>query len=175
MADVLLVIDVQQALVDELAMERRAALLGTLQGLLGRARARGVPVVYVRHDGSPDELIRGTPGWQIASEIAPSEGEPVVDKRFSDSFRETPLAGVLAQYGADHVIAAGMQTDFCVAATVREAAQRGYAVTLVDDGHATYASAGRSEEEIRAEMHADVRARGVALRPAGALFVAPAG
>jgi len=175
MGEVLLVIDVQQALVDELAAERRAALLGTLRGLLGRARSCGVPIVYVRHDGSPDELIPGTPAWQIAAEIAPNEGEPIVDKRFSDSFRETPLADVLARYGGDHVIAAGMQTDFCVAATVREAATRGYAVTLVEDGHATYPSQGRSEEEIRTQIHADARARGVTLQTAGTLFASPAG
>ncbi len=153
MASALMVIDVQRAVVDELPPERRAAFLETLRFLLERAREARTAVVYVRHDGGPDELSAGTPGWEIASEIAPRPGEPVVDKRFSDAFRETNLAEVLAAAGADHVIVCGMQTEFCVDATIREAERRGYRVTLVGDGHATYAADGMSEEQIRALVH----------------------
>jgi nicotinamidase-related amidase len=170
MSDVLLIIDVQQALVDYLAAERREALLDTLGGLIGRARETGVPVVYVRHDGSPEELVPGTPGWDIAREIAPREGEAIVEKRQSDSFENTDLAGILTRYGAKRLIAAGMQSDFCVAATVRGAAGRGYDVTLVEDAHATYPDRGLTEVEIHAELHADARSRGITLRPASAVF-----
>jgi nicotinamidase-related amidase len=170
MSDVLLVIDVQQALVDYLAAERRDALLGTLRDLIGRARETGVPVVYVRHDGSPEELVPGTPGWEIARDIAPREGEPIVEKRHGDSFEETPPSDVLAGYGAKHVIAAGMQSDYCVAATIRGAAARGYDVTLVEDAHATYPDRGLTEDEIHAELHADARMRGITLKPAAVVF-----
>jgi len=166
MADVLLIIDVQQELTDALDPERRAEFFGTLVPLLERARGAGVPVVYVR-DAS---VSPGTPGWEIPREIAPRPGEPIIDKHFGDAFEETPLAEVLTGLGIDRVIAAGMQTDFCVNATVRGAGDHGYAVTLVEDGHATYASEGRSEAEIRADMHREVAARGVRLVPAVELF-----
>jgi nicotinamidase-related amidase len=124
MAAALLVIDVQRALLDELAPERRDAFAQTLQGLLRDARATGCPVVYVRHDGSPQELLPGTPDWEVAAEIAPHPGEPIVDKRFRDAFRETTLADVLGSLGVDEIFVSGMQTEFCVDATVREAERR---------------------------------------------------
>jgi nicotinamidase-related amidase len=169
-ADVLLIIDVQRALLDELSPARREGFLATLVPLLDRARSTALPVVFVRHDGRPSELVPGTPEWQIASEIAPRADEPIVDKRLDDAFAQTTLADVLAALDADHLIATGMQTDFCVNATIGGAVQRGYRVTLVADGHATSASNGKSEQEIRDAMHEETRARGVRIISAGDLF-----
>jgi nicotinamidase-related amidase len=170
MPNVLLIIDVQRALVDELPPARRTEFVGTLVSLLDRARSKGLPVVYVRHDGSPAELLPGTPAWEIASEIAPRAGEPIVDKRFGDSFKETNLGDVLAALDAEDLIVSGMQTDFCVNATVGGATERGYQVTLVADGHATYASNGKSEEQIRELMHETTHARGARIISAADLF-----
>lgn len=170
MATALLVIDVQRMLVDALAPERRAAFVHTLDTLLARARSAGTPVVYVRHDGGPTELTPGTPAWEIAGEVAPRVNEPIVDKRFSDAFRETNLAEVLAGIDADHLIVAGMQTEFCVDATIREADRRGFRVTLIEDGHATFAVEGASEKQIRDQVHRVARDRGAQIVPAAELF-----
>jgi nicotinamidase-related amidase len=170
MATVLLIVDVQRGLVDALGAERRAAFLDTIKGLLERARAAGTPVVYVRHDGSPNELCMGSAEWQIAGEIAPFKGEPIVDKRFRDAFRETNLEEILGQVGVDHLVVAGMQTEYCVDSTVREAERRGYRVTLVEDGTATFAAEGTSEEQIRAHVHRVTRGEIARIVPAGALF-----
>jgi nicotinamidase-related amidase len=166
----LLVIDVQRALADELAPTRRAEFLGTLATVLDRARSSALPVVFVRHDGSPGELIPGTPEWEIAGEIAPRTGEPIVDKRFGDAFQETNLADVLTAVNADDLIVTGMQTDFCVNATIGGATERGYRVTLVEDAHATTGSNGKTERQIREEMHDATRARGARIVSAAELF-----
>jgi nicotinamidase-related amidase len=108
--------------------------------------------------------------WQIASEIAPRAGEPIVEKRFGDAFAQTTLTDVLAALDGDHLIVAGMQTDFCVNATIGGAAERGYRVTLVADGHATSASNGKSEQQIREAMHQETRARGARIISAADLF-----
>lgn len=167
MSDVLLIIDVQRALLEELPPVRRAQLLETLVPVLDRARSEGLPVVYVRHDGSPQELIPGTPDWEIASEIAPRAGEAIVDKRFADAFEQTRLPEVLAALDADHLIVTGMQTDMCVHGTIGGAAARGYRMTLVADGHATSTT---DEEQIREAMHEETRARGARVVPSGDLF-----
>src|SRR5277367_1413584 len=98
----LVVIDVQQGLVDELAPDRRSGFLSTLTALLARARQAGVPVVYVRHND--EELALGTAAWDIAGEIAPRAGEPIVEKTFRDGFRETDLADVLQGLGARRLV-----------------------------------------------------------------------
>jgi nicotinamidase-related amidase len=166
-SDVLLIIDVQRALLEELPAARRAELLGTLVPLLDRARSEGLPIVYVRHDGSPHELIPGTPDWEIASEIAPRAGEAIVDKRFADAFEQTNLPEVLAALDADHLIVAGMQTDVCVTGTIGGAAARGYRLTLVADGHATSTP---GEPHVREAMHEQTHARGARVIPAAGLF-----
>jgi nicotinamidase-related amidase len=151
MKPALLVIDVQQQPLSELVPGRKPEFLSTIASLLKGARERGVPVVYVRHQ---DEWMRpGTDDWQIANEIAPREGEAIVEKRYRDAFRETDLDDVLKRLGVERVIVCGMQTEFCVDATLREAERRGYRVDLVGDAHATSPGGGLSEEQIRTHMH----------------------
>lgn len=172
MTSALVIIDVQRMLVDALPEQRRTELLSRIGSLLERARSSETPVVYVRHDGGPDELTPGTPGWQIASEIAPHANEPIVDKRFSDAFRATNLADVLALAGIDHIVACGMQTEFCVDATIREAERRGYRVTLAGDAHATFDAEGATEEQIRNQVHRVARER-IEIVAAESLFAIP--
>jgi len=165
--DALLVIDVQRALLDELSPLRRDELLATLVPFLDRARAAGIPIVYIRNDGSPDELIPGTPEWEIGDEVAPHPGDTIVEKRHNDAFVETNLTDVLTTLGTDHLIVSGMQTDYCVNATLRGAARHGYRTTLVADAHATPTA---NEAEVRAAMHDASRAGGTRIANAAEIF-----
>jgi nicotinamidase-related amidase len=164
----LVVVDIQRALVDALAPERRREFLTVIERILTRARAANMPVVYIRHND--DELVWGTPGWDIAAEIGPQPGEAIVEKRFRDAFRQTYLADVLAELGADVLIVCGMQTEYCVDATIREAERRGYRVTLVEDGHATFPDVGLSEEQIRALINRVARDTVASIRSADEIF-----
>ena len=56
---------------------------------------------------------------------------------------------MLQRLDADQIVVCGMQTEFCIDSTIREGERRGYRVTLVGDGHATYLT----EEEIRNHVH----------------------
>jgi nicotinamidase-related amidase len=165
---VLLVVDVQQGLVDYLSAERRSKLLSTLSGLLARARAARIPVAYVRHHD--EELVTGTPVWEVAREIAPQPGEPIVEKAFRDSFRETNLQDVLQGLGATSLVVCGMQTEYCIDATTREAERRGYRVTIIADGTATYPADGFTEEQIRDHVFRVAYGTVADIVPASALF-----
>jgi nicotinamidase-related amidase len=103
--------------------------------LLDRARTAGVPVVHVQH--SEPGLEPGTAGWPIVEAVRPAADEPVVHKRYRDSFAGTDLAAVLADLDVDRLVIAGAQSDYCVRATVHRAAIEGYDVTLVADCHTT--------------------------------------
>ena len=61
----------------------------------------------------------------------------MVHKSSSDAFLETNLADVLSELEVDRLVMAGMQSEFCVDATARAAASRGFDVVLVADGHTT--------------------------------------
>jgi nicotinamidase-related amidase len=83
----LLVIDVQVGIIDGLRAYKGHEVMTRISGLLTDARAAGVPVLYVQHDGEAGHPLEiGTLGWQIHPAIAPAYGEPVIRKKFSDSF-----------------------------------------------------------------------------------------
>ncbi len=100
-----------------------------------KARAAGVPVVWVQHND--DEMPVDTDGWQIVSELKPAAGEPIVRKTFKSSFEATNLEEILAGLNVSHLVITGMQTNNCIRHTTHSALERGYDVTLVNDAHST--------------------------------------
>ncbi len=140
----LVVIDMQRAMLgsepDDPAPHRADEVLANTAAMLGRARAAGARVVFVRHveDDYP-AMSPGHPGFEVHDAIAPLPGEPVVDKRACDAFCGTPLAELLAERGVTHVVTCGLQTELCFDSTSRSAVHRGLNVTLAGDAHSTYA------------------------------------
>lgn len=129
----LIVVDVQVGVVGEAWDAPR--IVGNVARAVDRARAAGVPVIWVQH--SDDELVQGSPEWQWAPELKPANGEPLIHKHFNSSFEETALEGELAALGATHVVLAGAATNWCIRATAYAALDRGYDLTLVSDAHTT--------------------------------------
>ena len=129
----LLVVDVQNAVVG--GAHRRDEVVANIKTLVDEARAKQVPVIWVQH--SNDEMPEGSEGWQYVPELDIQEAEPVVHKRYGDSFEDTDLETQLAQLGVGRVVVAGAQTDACIRATLHGAFVRGYDTTLVSDAHTT--------------------------------------
>jgi len=135
-----LVIDVQQSMFDdEPALYRSAELVATAKAVIERARAAGVDVVYVQHNSRPGTPMEtGSPGWKIHPEIAPQDGELIVQKWTPDSFHETSLHDELSARGISKLVVLGLQTEYCVDTSTRRAFSLGYDVTLVSDAHSTW-------------------------------------
>jgi nicotinamidase-related amidase len=129
----LVVIDVQNGVVAK--AHERDTVVANIGRVVESARRQRVPVIWVQHHG--DNLPRGSDAWRIVPELAPAEDEPVVEKRWGDSFEETTLEAVLARLGVGRLVVTGAQTDGCVCATLHGAFVRGYDVTLVSDAHTT--------------------------------------
>jgi nicotinamidase-related amidase len=129
----LLVIDVQNGVVAE--SYDRDQVVANIGALVGKARDAGVDIVWVQHNS--DQLVEGTDPWQYVPELERLDSEPLVQKRYPDSFEDTDLESVLADHGIGRVFVSGAQTDECIRSTLHGAIARGYDTTLVGDAHTT--------------------------------------
>ena len=129
----LVVVDVQNGVV--VGTHDRDTVVAHIHELVDRARLEHVPVVWVQH--ADEQLVRGSDDWQIVPELAPGDGEPLVEKGYPDSFEETTLGSVLSGLGVGRLVVAGAQTDECIRSTLHGAVVRGYDAVLVSDAHTT--------------------------------------
>src|SRR5437764_2601982 len=129
----------------------RAGLPATAR-LLEHARATGMTVIHTREGHAPDLgdlpankrwrsaqigaeigsagprgriLVRGEPGWEIVPEVAPMEGEWVIDKPGKGAFYATELDLDLRNNCITHLVFTGITTDVCVHTTIQEANDSG--------------------------------------------------
>ncbi len=129
----LVVVDMQNDVVRNAYM--RDEVIVNIKTLVDKARAERVPVIWVQH--SNDEMAEGSEGWQYVPELVRLTGEPLIHKKYGDSFEDTVLESELAERGVGRVIITGAQTDACIRATLHGAFVRGYDTTLVSDAHTT--------------------------------------
>jgi nicotinamidase-related amidase len=129
----LLVVDVQNGVVA--GTPKRDVVVANVGSLVEMARQEQVPVVWVQH--SSQGLERGTDEWRIVPELSPDDAEPLIEKRYGDSFEDTNLETVLSGLGVGRLVVVGAQTDACIRSTLHGAFARGYDATLVSDAHTT--------------------------------------
>lgn len=108
--------------------------------VIADARAKGIPVIHVRHEFAHGEMpvfVPGSDGVQIQAAVAAQPDEPVVVKNYPNSFRETELKQLLDAREVRELVVVGAMSHMCVDAGVRAAADMGYAVTVIHDACAT--------------------------------------
>lgn len=148
MKTALLVIDVQQALVDDQPVNQDAFLVN-LKLLIDAAHEGGTEVIYVRHDGGEgDVLASGNPGWQLEKSLTPRSDERVFDKRFGSAFLKTGLSEYLSSKGITNLVICGMQTEYCIDTSVKTAFEHGFTVVVPSGATTTYASPFLSGEKL---------------------------
>jgi len=150
MTTALVVIDVQNGMFDsDPPPYRGGEILQRIAGLLERARASGIPIFHVQHDGGPGDVLgKGSPGFAHHPAVTPQAGEPVIEKRRVSAFHDTDFDARLKRAGVDRLIIAGLQTEYCIDTACRAAVALGYKVALVSDAHSTFDSTELPAERI---------------------------
>jgi nicotinamidase-related amidase len=100
---------------------------------------RGAPSKRIGDDGKYGRiLIRGEYGHDIIDELAPIDGEVVIDKPGKGAFYATELQDILTDAGITQLLVTGVTTEVCVHTTTREANDRGYECLVVSDCVGSY-------------------------------------
>jgi nicotinamidase-related amidase len=100
---------------------------------------RGMPSMRIGDEGANGRiLIRGEYGHDIIDELAPIDGEIVIDKPGKGAFYATELQTILETAGITRLIVTGVTTEVCVHTTVREANDRGYEALVLADCVGSY-------------------------------------
>ncbi|MDQ0331298.1 nicotinamidase-related amidase [Mesorhizobium sp. YL-MeA3-2017] len=124
-------------------------LLANVQRLQAAARANGVPLFHWAYvvdldtqerpfhplDGNGKSAFssKDDPLTAICAEVAPIEGETLLVKAHASAFRAPEAVELLRARGIEWLIVAGVWTEACVDATVRDAVTAGFRVLLVKD------------------------------------------
>lgn len=151
-ATVLLLIDLQEEhrQDERFLVENYQAVLENAAMLLDTARRNGVTVMHAAYErdfnkvpprpleprtnqGAAFFSLLDDPKSVICSEVAPIGDEYVVRKNDASCFCEIDFTQMLERRQPEWLLVAGVWTEACVAATVRDATTAGYRVALVKD------------------------------------------
>lgn len=155
MTTALLIIDVQTVLCrGQYAAFDIDRVLERINALSTQARDAGVPVIFVQHEEEGDLLSFASPGWQLDRGLSVLPGDLRVRKQGSDAFHQTDLHALLQARGVRHLVACGLQSEFCVDSTVRRAMALGFSVTVAGDAHSTLDNTVLSAAQISAHHNA---------------------
>ncbi len=122
------------------------------QRMQAAARAAGIEVMFTviesltqdGRDRSLDHKIsrlnapKGSFDAQVIDAVAPVGDEIVIPKTSSGVFNSTNIDYVLRNLGVEYLVIYGVLTDQCVESAVRDAADRGFLVTMVEDACAAH-------------------------------------
>lgn len=122
-----------------LVVHTREAHRANLSDCPPAKRLRGAPSLRIGDVGPMGRiLVAGEPGNQIIKDLAPLDGEIVLDKPGKGAFYATGLHETLQARGVTHLIFMGVTTEVCVQTSMREANDRGYDCLLLEDCTESY-------------------------------------
>jgi len=119
-------------------------VIKNVKRLLEWGRRKGFKVIYICDSRYPEDsifsrlrmkkhCIRGTKDVEVIEEIAPREGDIIVEKRMLSGFFSSELDFTLRELGIKKLIIGGIAAEACVLKTALDAFELGYDLTLVED------------------------------------------
>ncbi|MBD5484478.1 MAG: cysteine hydrolase [Lachnospiraceae bacterium] len=143
---VLLVVDTQKAITNA-DLYNFDVFENSVKKLIAAARENGIEVIYIRHDdGAGTELTKGADGFEIYEGFEPEQGELIFDKAVNSAFKATGLLEYLQGKNEQTVIVAGLQTDYCIDATVKCGFEHGFNMIVTEYANSTFDNAFMSAE-----------------------------
>ncbi len=123
---VLLVIDTQKLITNK-KLYNFDVFVSNVNELIVNARKNEIEVIFIRHDdGINSELTKGKDGFEIYEQFSPQKNEKVFDKTVNSAFKDSGLLEYLKNKKVKDVVITGLQTDYCIDASVKCAFEHGF-------------------------------------------------
>ncbi len=144
--EALLIIDMLNDFVREgapLEVPSTREVIPVIQEEIKRAREKGIPIIYICDAHDPDDpefkiwpphAVKGTEGARIIDELAPEEGDIIVEKTTYDGFYRTNLEEILKELKVDTLRFTGCVTHICILYTAASARLRGFNIRIIEKG-----------------------------------------
>jgi nicotinamidase-related amidase len=157
-------------------LHRALAIARPLARLKKRARAAGVPTIYVNDNfgqwrSDTKKLLQyclrpEAPGLHFVEQLQPDDDDYFILKPMHSAFYQTPLDLLLRELGASSIILSGLATNSCILCTAHDANMRHLKVIVPRDCCAarTAREHGQALEHIAAMADAKVVTSSSSLR-----------
>lgn len=134
----LIVVDVQKGITDE-RLYNFDGFIKSVTKIINAARENSVEVIYVQHDDGPGTGFSiGDEEFEIAEQVVPKGNEKIYIKTINSCFGNSDFVDYLNQSGDRELMIVGLQTNFCIDATVKSAFERGYKVIVPKGSNSTF-------------------------------------
>ncbi|MCH5325133.1 MAG: cysteine hydrolase [Eubacterium sp.] len=144
---VLLVVDTQK-LITNADLYNFDIFVSNIKKLIKTARENNIEIIYVRHDdGVGQELTKGKDGFEIYKEFEPHKDEKIFDKTVNSPFKDTGLLEYLIKIQTKQIIVVGLQTDYCIDATVKCGFEHGFKIIVPNGTNSTFDNKYMSAKE----------------------------
>jgi nicotinamidase-related amidase len=108
--------------------------------LMGFFQGAQFPTFHIQHIAASPKtgfFLPDTLGAEIHENVKPRPTDPVIQKHFPNSFRNTNLLEELNKAEVDEIVICGAMSHMCIDATTRAAADLGFRCNVIHDACAT--------------------------------------
>ncbi|MBQ9490098.1 MAG: isochorismatase family protein [Lachnospiraceae bacterium] len=134
---ILLVVDIQKGITDERLYDYDG-FLQRVTTLIAAARKSHAEVIFFQHDDGPGSGFSvGDADFEIAGQVKPLAEEKVFVKTMNSCFSNAEFVTYLEEKKDKQLMIIGLQTNFCIDATVKSAFERGYQVMIPQGTNST--------------------------------------
>jgi nicotinamidase-related amidase len=136
-----------------------------IQQLIDKARKDDDWVVIYGNDAhKPGDLefsvfgehaLAGTKAADVIDDLAPAEGDEIINKRYYSVFTETDMDSVCKVYGLQRLVIVGQHTDCCVRHSSYDAFVRGLEVVVPSDATTVFEPLSEVPVEVRKQAALD--------------------
>ena len=144
---VLLVVDTQKLITNK-NLYKFEEFKSNVKKLIAMSRENSIEVIFIRHDdGVGNELTKGNDGFEIYEEFQPVDNELIFDKTVNSSFKDTGLLEYLKQKKENEIMIVGLQTDYCIDATIKAGFEHGFKMIVPANTNSTFDNKYMSAEQ----------------------------